>query len=258
MAFMPFITAGDPDLDFTVDMIRELSKQGADLIEIGFPYSDPIADGPVIQSSYTRAMNHGITVEQIFESLKTLNDESIPPMVGMVSFAIIYRLGMEAFVEKAKASGLSGLIVPDLPADQAKEFSPICQAGGLDLVQLLSPTSSEERAKNIVETSSGFVYCIAVAGITGERENVANELLDQLTWLRTQTELPLCVGFGISKAKHVDPLRGKADGVIVGSALVRFFEELADDPTNETKRKALLEKAGESAGTISQAAHQSK
>lgn len=230
MAFMPFVTAGDPDLDGTKALIKELAARNVDLIEIGFPYSDPIADGPVIQASYTRALEAGIQVDGIFDAIKSLDD--VPPLVAMVSYALIFRTGLEAFVQRAADAGFSGLIVPDLPGDEAAEFAIVTKKHDLDLIQLVAPTSTSERTAKILETCSGFVYCIAVSGITGERTGVRPELIDHLKSLRSQTDLPLAVGFGISQPEHVDSLRGVADGVIVGSAIVRRMTE-SDSPISD-------------------------
>lgn len=223
MAFMPFITAGDPDIETTQAVIRELAARKVDLIEVGFPYSDPIADGPVIQASYQRALDAGLQVEHIFEGIESLGD--VPPLVAMVSYALVFRTGLESFVQSAARAGFAGLIVPDLPGDEATEFSEVTSAAGLDLIQLVAPTSSPERTQKILETCSGFVYCIAVSGTTGERTGLQPELLEHLKSLRELTDLPLAVGFGISGPEHVEPLRGVADGVIVGSAIVRRFAD---------------------------------
>ncbi|MCR9232454.1 tryptophan synthase subunit alpha [Gimesia chilikensis] len=251
MAFMPFITAGDPDLATTVDVLKELSRQGVDLIEVGFPYSDPIADGPVIQESYTRALNNGFHVHDLFEALKALSaDESVnlPALVGMVSYAIIFRYGAERFLKEAADAGFSGLIVPDLPGDEAGEFVELTKAAQLDLVQLVSPLTPEDRTKRIVQSASGFIYCIAVAGTTGVRDELPAELTAHLESLRSLTDLPLAVGFGISKPEHVDTLRGKADGFIIGSAIVKQFAAFSDpDQTREAVIASIGKYAGEMA-----------
>jgi len=225
MAFMPFLTAGDPDLATTQQAIRDLAAAGVDLIEIGFPYSDPIADGPVIQASYARALHRKITVRQIFDALTEIKSETLPPLVAMVSYAIIMRHGEERFLQNCVKAGFSGLIVPDLPGAEAGELFQAVQAAGLDLVQLVAPTTPRARVKQILSAGSGFVYIVAVAGTTGERQEVATAVIDQLDWLREETDLPLAVGFGISRPEHVEPLRGHADGVIVGSAIVRSLEQ---------------------------------
>lgn len=223
MAFMPFVTAGDPNVEQTKAVITELANQGVDLIEVGFPYSDPIADGPVIQASYTRALDAGVTLDAIFEGIGSL--ESTPPLVAMVSYALIFRTGVTEFAKRAADAGFSGMIVPDLPGDEAADFAAVAKQNGLDLIQLVAPTSTPDRQRRILETCSGFVYCIAVSGTTGERKEIRPELLDYLKALRSQTDLPLAVGFGISQPDQVEPLRDVADGVIVGSAIVRRFTE---------------------------------
>lgn len=228
LAFMPFITAGDPDLETTAVIIEELAKQGVDLIEVGFPYSDPIADGPVIQASYTRALRGGVTVNGILRSVAMLDRNATPPLLAMVSYAIVFRHGVERFVAEAKDAGFAGFIIPDLPGDEAAECFGVVRSSGLDLVQLVAPTTPRKRVREILQFCSGFVYCIAVSGTTGERERVADALLDQLRWLRQETDLPLAVGFGISRPEHVEPLKGVADGVIVGSGIVRLLEGFAD------------------------------
>ena len=234
LAFMPFITAGDPDVAATLAVIRELGNRGVDLIEVGFPYSDPIADGPVIQASYTRALGNGLKVNDIFDGVSSLPTETLPPLVAMASYALLFRRGVEAFVRQAVEAGFSGFIIPDLPADEAEDVGRIVRGNGADLIQLVSPMTPQERAIRILKASSGFVYCISVAGTTGVRDDLPPELTEQLKWLRTQTELPLAVGFGIKGAEQVDVLRGAADGVIVGSAIVRLMEGLAAKDANQS------------------------
>ncbi|WP_299463199.1 tryptophan synthase subunit alpha [uncultured Gimesia sp.] len=253
MAFMPFITAGDPDLDTTVAVLKELAHRGVDLIEVGFPYSDPIADGPVIQESYTRALNNGFHVHDLFEALKTLSADpsiTLPPLVGMVSYAIIFRYGSDKFLNEAKAAGFSGLIVPDLPGDEAQELAEKTKAVKLDLVQLVSPLTPENRTKRIVQVASGFIYCISVAGTTGVRDELPPELTAHLESLRSLTDLPLAVGFGISNPNHVNTLRGKADGFIIGSAIVKQFAAFSDPAQN---RDAVLKAIGDYAGEMAAA-----
>jgi tryptophan synthase alpha chain len=222
-AFIPFITAGDPDLDATVKLLHEVSRRGASLIEIGFPYSDPIADGGVIQASYTRALAGGVTVNAIFDMVRKLKLEV--PVVGMISYSLVHHRGPERFVIDAKTAGFSGAIVPDLPVEEASELAQIAARHDFKLIMLVTPTTPRDRAQKIAQLSTGFLYCVSVVGITGERSQLPPELLDQLRWLRTQTTLPMCVGFGISKPEHVRTLRDVADGVIVGSALVRKIEQ---------------------------------
>jgi tryptophan synthase alpha chain len=245
MAFMPFVTAGDPDMPATLELIREFARRGVDLIEIGFPYSDPIADGPVIQASYTRALANGLHVADIFSGIASLaNEKNIPPLVAMVSYAIVFRNGADQFFNKAKSAGFSGLIIPDLPGDEAGEIATLARSNELDLIQLVAPTTPVDRAERILKAASGFVYCISVAGTTGVREALPEELQAQLRDLRKKTDLPLAVGFGISRPDQVATLRGLADGVIVGSAVVRQLEKVATDGSKAQSLKSAIERAG--------------
>lgn len=236
--FIPFVTAGDPDLDTTSRIVKSLAERGANLIEIGFPYSDPIADGAVIQASYTRALDAGLRIDDIFLTAKRLSaDPSIAsrgvPLVSMVSFSLVHHRGPSRFLQQAKESGFSGAIVPDLPIEEADELAKHAADLDLKLIQLITPTTPRDRAVRIAKISTGFIYCVSVTGITGEREKLPEELLDQLRWLRGQTSLPICVGFGISKPEHVRMLRDLADGVIVGSALVRRMEAAGKRPVSD-------------------------
>jgi tryptophan synthase alpha chain len=256
MAFMPFVTAGDPDLATTEKVVLELAARQVDLIEIGFPYSDPIADGPVIQASYTRALARHLHVGDILSAIKSVVDRApgqLPPLIAMVAYAIIFRMGPEKFVRDARRAGFAGLIVPDLPADEAAEMAALSRAHGLDLIQLIAPTTTPERAQRILATASGFLYCISVAGTTGVRESLPAELRAQLEWLKTQTKLPLAVGFGISRPDQVDSLRGLADGVIVGSALVRHLAAISEEHASV---ESALENAGRLAAEMLAAARQ--
>lgn len=254
MAFMPFITAGDPDLKTTALTIRELAARGVDLIEIGFPYSDPIADGPVIQASYTRSLSQGLQISALFNTIAELTSQesNLPPLVGMVAYAIIFRMGPEQFVKLARDSGFSGLIVPDLPADEAADMSALAARYDLDLIQLIAPTTTPERTRRVLEIARGFIYCISIAGTTGVRDELPVELREQLKWLKSQTKLPLAVGFGISRPEQVDELRGLADGIIVGSAIVR---QMASISVEGVSTEAALQKIGTLAASFVATAH---
>jgi tryptophan synthase alpha chain len=251
-AFMPFLTAGDPDVSTTVELIRLLARCGVDLIEIGFPYSDPIADGPVIQEAYTRALGKKIQLSEIFAGLEALEGESLPPLLAMVAYAIVYRAGPEKFVAAARRAGFSGLIVPDLPGDQASDLFAITQAHDLDLVQLVAPTTTPDRVDRILKSSSGFVYCVAVAGTTGVREALPHELKSELEMLRQKTKLPLAVGFGIGRAEQIEALRSLADGVIVGSAIVRQVARLS---ARDVPRGVVMEELARFTRELAAAAH---
>ena len=245
-AFIPFLTAGDPDLSFTEKLLPRVAQAGADLIEVGFPFSDPIADGPVIQASYSRALDRGLKLNDIFKMLSAVTQDPSPrpssrkagereeeargwttPLVGMVSYSLIYRHGPAAFIDHAKTAGLSGAIVPDLTVEEADEFATLAAERDFKLILLVTPTTPPARAEKIVKLCTGFLYCVSVVGITGERDTLPETIREQLRKLRAMTDLPLCVGFGVSKPNQVKELREIADGVIVGSALVRKLEKPA-------------------------------
>jgi tryptophan synthase alpha chain len=235
-AFMPFVTAGDPDLEFTADVLRELAARGATLCELGIPYSDPIADGPVIQASYTRALERKLKLAQILDMTRRVAPQVSAPIVTMVSYAIVYRHGLEKFVDQAKEAGIAGAIVPDLLVEEAGAMARVCRAADFSLVQLVTPTTSRERALRIAETSTGFIYYVSVTGITGERTELPPDLVENVTWLRGQTDLPICIGFGVSQPAHVRLLAPVADGLIVGSAIVRRVAEAGSRPRAEVLR----------------------
>jgi tryptophan synthase alpha chain len=233
-ALMPFVTAGDPDLEFTGQIIRELDRAGSSMCEVGIPYSDPIADGPVIQASYTRALEKKVKM----------------PRVTMVSYAIIHRYGADRYVAEAQAAGVSGAIVPDLLVEEAESLANICRKADFSLIQLVTPTTPRERAVRIANSSSGFLYYVSVTGITGERTQLPPELLENVRWLRTQTKLPICIGFGISQPEHVKLLAPVADGLIVGSAIVRRVAEAAT-----RSRTEVVKEVGEYVRTLQAALH---
>jgi tryptophan synthase alpha chain len=226
---MPFLSAGDPNVDTTVQLARTCASHGASLLEIGFPYSDPIADGPVIQASYTRALERGLRLDDVFACAGEIASQpefagGAVPLVAMASFSLVHRRGPEDFLARAARAGFSGAILPDLPVDESGPLARLAASRDFKLIQLVTPLTPRDRARDIARQSTGFVYCVSVAGITGERERLPEELLDQLSWLRRQTDLPLCIGFGVSRPEQVRMLREVADGVIVGSALVHHLE----------------------------------
>ena len=239
-ALMPFVTAGDPDLEFTAAVLAELVARGSSLCEVGIPYSDPIADGPVIQASYTRALAHKIKLAEILEMLRVATPRLSAPMVTMVSYAIVHRHGLARYVADAQAAGVAGAIVPDLLVEEAGELAAICRKADFSLIQLVTPTTPRERALRIAESSTGFLYYVSVTGITGERTELPQSLVDNVGWLREQTPLPICIGFGISQPEHVRMLAPVADGLIVGSAIVRRIAEAATKP-----RDAVLKDVGD-------------
>ncbi|HEX4148899.1 MAG TPA: tryptophan synthase subunit alpha [Pirellulales bacterium] len=232
-AFMPFITAGDPDLEFTADVLVELGQRGANLCELGIPYSDPIADGPVIQASYTRALARHLRLAEVFEMLGRTRPKLTAPLVTMVSYAIVYRHGPERFVAEAQAAGVAGAIVPDLLVEESEELAGICRRADFSLVQLVTPTTPRDRALRIAEMSTGFLYYVSVTGITGERTALPASLVENVGWLRARTRLPICIGFGVGTAEHARLLAPVADGLIVGSAIVRRMAEAAQRPRQQ-------------------------
>lgn len=248
-AFMPFITAGFPDLPFTADLLGELAARGASLCELGIPYSDPVADGPVIQASYTRALEQNIKLRDILAMLARVTPELSIPVVTMVSYSIVYRHGPEAYVCEARAAGGAGMIVPDLPVEEAEALAGICRREDFSLIQLITPTTPRERAVRIAANTTGFIYYVSVTGITGERRELPPDIVDNVAWLRRQTELPICIGFGISRPEHVRTLAPVADGLIVGSAIVRRITEAKDKP-----RSQILTEIGDYAAELISAA----
>jgi tryptophan synthase alpha chain len=238
-ALMPFITAGDPDLATTATLIAEMVERGASMVEVGIPYSDPIADGPVIAASYHRALTRGVKLDHVFQTLRTLRAETAAtpvataPIVTMVSYAIVHRTGVERYLDLAVASGVDGLIVPDLPVEESTGLLDQATARDLKLIQLVTPATPRDRAVQIARTTTGFLYYVSVAGLTGERKEVPPDLAENVAWLRTQTSLPICIGFGISTPEHVRALAPVADGLIVGSALVRRLADAEHFPRAE-------------------------
>ena len=224
-ALMPFITAGDPNMEVTGAVLERLSEAGADLAEIGIPYSDPIADGPVIQASYQRALDSGFRLEQAMALGDAKAASAGIPLVTMVSYAIVHRIGLQQYVERAKAAGYAGAIVPDLLVEEAEDFAKVCRDADFSLIQLVTPTTPRDRQVQIANSSSGFLYYVSVTGITGERTELPTDLVDNVAWLRDQTELPICIGFGISGPETAARLAPVSDGLIVGSAIVRRIAE---------------------------------
>ena len=233
-ALMPFITAGDPSLAATTALIEAIAARGADLIEVGIPYSDPIADGPVIAASYHRALTRGFRLASFLDAIAAIRwDDRSPaaatPLIAMISYAIVHRTGMEAFLDRARAAGLDGLIVPDLPLEESAALCLAATDRGLCLIQLVTPTTPRERALEIIRSTTGFIYYVSVAGVTGERRELPPSVVENVAWLRSRTELPICIGFGIGSAAQVRDLAGKADGLIVGSAIVRRMTDADPD-----------------------------
>ncbi len=226
IALMPFLMAGDPDLKTTSEILIKLQDEGADLIELGVPYSDPLADGPVIQEAASRALKVGTTPLNVLAMLSTLQDKLSIPIILFTYSNPLLNYGMERFCDEAALAGVSGLVVPDLPLEEAEKLSPIAQLRGIDLVLLVAPTTSKERMKRISSQSRGFTYLVSVTGVTGERSVLEDRVKFLVNDLKDSCSGPIAVGFGISDPEHVRKVRDwGADGAIVGSALVkRIFE----------------------------------
>jgi len=225
IAFIPYITCWDPDLETTEKILWELSKENPACIELGFPFSDPVADGPTIQKAIIRALKHKPSLSDFFSFVSYLKKKNFPvPILCMTYYNIIYRYNPEKAVEDALTHGVDGFIIPDLPIEEAKPWLTITRNSGLATVFLATPASPDERIKKIAKVSKGFLYYVSVTGITGERKNLPSELVDRLKRVKQLVKIPIGVGFGISSPSHVKLLAPYTDAVIIGSALVKLVE----------------------------------
>ena len=238
-ALIPFITAGDPDLETTVKAIKILAQNGADMIELGVPYSDPLADGPVIQAAATRALKNGVCLNDVLEIVKNLQDEITIPIILFTYYNPIFYRGVENFMKTIANVGVKGLVVPDLPLEEAETFLQIAEKCGIEVTLLVAPTSPMDRIQHIAEKSQGFIYLVSVTGVTGMRSQVESRVEDLISKLKTVTDKPIGVGFGISEpSQAIQMKQWGADGVIVGSA---FVKKLANtSPEEGLKDLAIL------------------
>lgn len=221
-ALIPFITAGDPDLKTTAEALRVLDRAGADLIELGVPYSDPLADGPTIQAAATRALGQGVTLDAVLDIVKTVGPELQAPIILFTYYNPIYYRGAKAFFETIAAAGVQGLVIPDLPLEEADEILNLATQVGIEVILLVAPTSPQERIDAIAKRSQGFIYLVSVTGVTGARTQVASRVQELLPQLRDVTDKPIGVGFGVSGPEQARTLKEwGVDGVIVGSAIVK-------------------------------------
>jgi len=237
-ALILYVTAGDPDLATTRAIVRGLARGGADLVEIGVPFSDPIADGPVNQRSAERALRNGVSLRSTLDLVAALRQDDAPPLVLFTYYNPIHSMGIEAFARRAGEAGLDGVLVTDLPPEEAVELKSALLAERAEMIFLLSPTSSRERLELTCRDAGGFLYFISRTGVTGTREDLPAELPDQVRAARALTRLPIAVGFGIGRPEQVKLVAGFADGVVVGSALVRLIEEEAGSPDLPAKVEA--------------------
>ena len=236
-AFNVYLCAGDPDLETTAELIPALEDAGVDMIELGMPFSDPIADGPVIQAAGQRSLDRGTTLPKVLDLVAALRERSKIPIALMTYYNVVHKFGLEQFVSEAVRVGIDGLIVPDLIPEEAGELITLARAAGLDTIFFVAPTSTDERIVLADHSSTGFIYCVSVTGITGARAALPPDLRDYLARVRSKASKPLVVGFGVSSVEQVRALSQIADGVIVGSAVVREIEAASGLPRAELVKK---------------------
>ena len=223
-AFIPFITCGDPDLLTTAEAVREAARNGADLIELGIPFSDPTAEGPVIQGANIRALKGGVNTDMIFSFVRGLRQDVTVPLVFMTYANVVFSYGAERFISTCNEIGIDGLILPDLPYEEKDEFLPICRQYGVDLISLIAPTS-ENRIAMIAKEAEGFIYVVSSLGVTGMRSEIKTDLTSIIKVIRENTDTPCAIGFGISTPEQAKKMADLSDGAIVGSAIVKLLEK---------------------------------
>lgn len=227
-AFIPFITCGDPDLETTAKIVREAVANGADLIELGIPFSDPTAEGPVIQGANIRALKGGVTTDKVFDLVRELRKDVTVPMVFMTYSNVVFSYGADKFISTCKEIGINGLILPDLPYEEKEEFLPQCKKYGVDLISLIAPTS-ENRIAMIAKEADGFIYLVSSLGVTGTRSEISTDLKSIVDVIRQNTSVPCAIGFGISTPEQAKKMADIADGAIVGSAIIKIIEQYGKD-----------------------------
>lgn len=227
-AFIPFITCGDPDLETTENIVCAMAEAGADIIELGIPFSDPTAEGPVIQAANVRALAGGVTANKIFAMVRRLRERIDTPMVFMTYANVVYSYGTESFVKIASDLEIDGLILPDVPFEEKEEFAAPCRAAGLELVSLIAPTSND-RISLIARAAEGFVYCVSSLGVTGVRSEITTDVGAMVRLVKKEREIPCAVGFGISTPEQARRMASAADGVIVGSAVVKLCAQYGEE-----------------------------
>lgn len=223
-AFIPFVTCGDPDLETTAGLVKAMAQAGADLIELGIPFSDPTAEGPVIQGANLRALSAGTTTDKVFELVKELRKSVAVPMVFMTYANVVFSYGADRFLSRAAEAGVQGLILPDVPFEEKREFEPLCAKYGLELVSMIAPTS-HQRITAIAREAQGFVYCVSSLGVTGVRSNITTDIGAMVSLVKQAKDIPAAVGFGISTPEQARAMAATADGVIVGSAIVKLVAQ---------------------------------
>lgn len=227
-AFIPFITCGDPDLETTAKIVREAVANGADLIELGIPFSDPTAEGPVIQGANIRALKGGVTTDKVFDLVRELRKDVTIPMVFMTYANVVFSYGGDKFISTCREIGINGLILPDLPYEEKDEFLPLCKKYGVDLISLIAPTS-ENRIAMIAKEADGFIYLVSSLGVTGTRSEINTDLKSIVDVIRQNSSVPCAIGFGISTPEQAKKMADIADGAIVGSAIIKIIEQYGKD-----------------------------
>lgn len=223
-AFIPFITCGDPDLETTAAVVRAAAANGADLIELGIPFSDPTAEGPVIQGANLRALQGGVTTDKVFGLVKELRRDVTIPMVFMTYANVVFSYGAERFMQNCKNVGINGIILPDLPFEEKEEFLDVCRANEVDLISLIAPTS-ENRIAMIAKEAEGFIYIVSSLGVTGTRSEIRTDLKSIVDVVRQNTSVPCAIGFGISRPDQAKDMAAISDGAIVGSAIIKLLAQ---------------------------------
>lgn len=225
-AFIPFITCGDPDLDTTAEIVRSAAMNGADLIELGIPFSDPTAEGPVIQGANIRALAGGVTTDKVFDMVAKLDVDI--PLVFMTYANVVFSYGAERFMKRCQETGISGIILPDLPYEEKDEFTDVAKKYGIDMISLIAPTS-ENRISMIAKEAEGFIYIVSSLGVTGVRSEINTDISRIVEIIRQNTDVPCAVGFGISEPRQAQKMASLSDGAIVGSAVIRIIEQYGKD-----------------------------
>ena len=220
--FIPFITCGDPDMETTAAAVRAMAQNGADIIELGIPFSDPTAEGPVIQAANIRALSAGADTDKVFDLVRELRRDVSVPLIFMTYANVVYSYGAEQFISTCREVGIDGLILPDIPFEEKDEFLPICRKYGVDLISLIAPTS-ENRVSMIAKEAEGFIYLVSSLGVTGERSEIKTDLRSIVSIIRENTDVPVAVGFGISTPEQAKAMADISDGAIVGSAIVKLL-----------------------------------
>ena len=227
-ALIPFITCGDPDLETTEALVKKLAESGADLIELGIPFSDPTAEGPVIMDASERALKAGTTTDKIFAMVKRLRTVTDIPLVFMTYANVVYSYGTERFMKQCQETGIDGLILPDVPYEEKEEFAPCAESYGVDLISMVAPTS-EHRIAMIAKEAKGFLYIVSSLGVTGVRSSISTDIRPMTALIRSVTEIPCAVGFGISSPEQAASMADCSDGAIVGSAIVKLIAKYGKD-----------------------------